>query len=110
MISASAIGGIAAVSFGMVMTPGPIMTYGVSRSVSQGRRAGLISPGGVVLGFLVHLTTAVAGTSALFPLVPTAYPARRLAGAGYLLWLAWPPSAPRPTRPSGPPGCPTSGR
>ncbi|WP_030275609.1 LysE family translocator [Streptomyces sp. NRRL B-24484] len=89
MISASAIGGIAAVSFGMVMTPGPNMIYCVSRSVSQGRRAGLISLGGVVLGFLVYLTAAVAGISALFALVPTAYLALKLAGAGYLLWLAW---------------------
>ncbi|PBC66192.1 threonine/homoserine/homoserine lactone efflux protein [Streptomyces sp. TLI_235] len=89
MISASAIGGIAAVSFGMVMTPGPNMIYVVSRSVSQGRRAGMISLGGVVLGFLTYLTAAVAGLSALFALVPTAYLALKLVGAGYLLWLAW---------------------
>ncbi|MEV4612746.1 LysE family translocator [Kitasatospora sp. NPDC049258] len=89
MVEATTLAGIAAVATGMVLTPGPNMIYLVSRSVSQGRRAGMISLGGVALGFLVYLLAATAGISALFALVPELYLALRVAGAGYLLWLAW---------------------
>ncbi len=45
-VSASAAGGMALTALGMVLTPGPNMIYLVSRSVSQGRLAGMISPPG----------------------------------------------------------------
>lgn len=89
MVEISAVLGIAAVAFGMVLTPGPNMIYLVSRSVSQGRRAGLISLAGVGVGFLVYLVAATAGIAAVFSLVPEIYLAIKLAGAGYLLWLAF---------------------
>ncbi|WP_371484668.1 LysE family translocator [Kitasatospora sp. NBC_00315] len=89
MVSAAATAGIAAVAFGMVLTPGPNMIYLVSRSVSQGRRAGLISLAGVGVGFLTYLVAATAGIATVFELVPEIYVAIKLAGAGYLLWLAW---------------------
>lgn len=89
MVSISAIVGIAVVAFGMVITPGPNMIYLVSRSVSQGYRAGLISLAGVGVGFLIYLVAATAGIAAVFSLVPEIYLALKLAGAGYLLWLAW---------------------
>jgi threonine/homoserine/homoserine lactone efflux protein len=81
--------GIAAVAIGLVLTPGPNMVYLVSRSVVQGRRAGLVSLLGVGAGFLVYLTAATAGIATVFVLVPPLYTAMKLAGAGYLLWLAW---------------------
>jgi threonine/homoserine/homoserine lactone efflux protein len=74
---------------GMVMTPGPNMIYLISRSIAQGRRAGFISLTGVALGFLTYMLAAAAGLSALFLAVPYAYDAVRLAGAAYLLYLAW---------------------
>ncbi len=77
------------VAFGMVLTPGPNMIYLVSRSIGQGRRAGLISLAGVALGFLVYLLAVSAGIATVFALVPEIYLAVKLAGAGYLLWLAW---------------------
>ncbi|MFF5126896.1 LysE family translocator [Streptomyces syringium] len=89
MVSISAIVGIAVVAFGMVITPGPNMIYLVSRSVSQGYRAGLVSLAGVGVGFLVYLVAATAGIAAVFSLVPEIYLALKLAGAAYLLWLAW---------------------
>ncbi|TDD17716.1 LysE family translocator [Nonomuraea diastatica] len=81
--------GIALVSLGMVLTPGPNMVYLISRSIAQGRRAGLISLAGVVLGFTVYLTATCLGLTAVFAYVPAAYTALKLAGAAYLLWLAW---------------------
>jgi threonine/homoserine/homoserine lactone efflux protein len=79
----------AATALVMVLTPGPNMIYLVSRSVSQGPRAGVVSLFGVVCAFLVHMTAAAAGLTALFLAVPLAYDALRIAGAAYLLYLAW---------------------
>ncbi|MDX6503961.1 MAG: hypothetical protein QOE29_1086 [Gaiellaceae bacterium] len=81
--------GIAAVALGLVLTPGPNMIYLVSRSITQGRRAGLISLLGVAAGFFVYLVAATAGIATVFALVPPLYTALKLAGAAYLLWLAW---------------------
>lgn len=79
----------ALVALGMVLTPGPNMVYLISRSISQGRVAGLVSLGGVVLGFVFYMFCAAFGITALVFAVPYAYDAIRLAGAIYLLWLAW---------------------
>ncbi|HEY6922681.1 MAG TPA: LysE family translocator [Steroidobacteraceae bacterium] len=79
----------ALVALGLVLTPGPNMMYLVSRSICQGRKAGLISLGGVGLGFLVYMLAAALGITALLFAVPLAYDALRLTGAAYLLFLAW---------------------
>ena len=81
--------GFALVALGMVLTPGPNMIYLISRSITQGRIAGLISLGGVALGFVVYMLCAAFGITALLFAVPYAYDTLRLAGAAYLLWLAW---------------------
>jgi len=77
------------VALGLVITPGPNMIYLVSRSLSQGPRAGLVSLIGVGLGFIIYMLLAAFGITAIFVAVPYAYDALRLAGAGYLLYLAW---------------------
>lgn len=79
----------AAVALGMVLTPGPNMIYLLSRSITQGRLAGLISLGGVALGFVFYMLCSAFGITALLFAVPYAYDALRFAGAAYLLWLAW---------------------
>ncbi|MBB5460180.1 LysE family translocator [Paraburkholderia sp. Cpub6] len=80
--------GFGFVALGIVLTPGPNMIYLVSRSICQGRVAGLISLGGVALGFVVYMLCAALGITALLLSVPFAYDALRLGGALYLLWLA----------------------
>ncbi|GJE61238.1 LysE family translocator [Methylobacterium trifolii] len=89
----------ALVSLGMVLTPGPNMVYLVSRSLSQGPRAGLVSLGGVALGFVVYMLCAAFGITALLLAVPFAYDALRFAGALYLLHLAWQAVRPGGTSP-----------
>ncbi|WP_371526506.1 LysE family translocator [Streptomyces sp. NBC_01283] len=89
MIGMNAVLGVAVVSLGMVLTPGPNMMYLVSRSITQGRRAGAVSLAGVAVGFLIYLTAANLGLSVVFLAVPQLYLAVKLAGAGYLAWLAW---------------------
>ncbi len=73
----------------LVLTPGPNMVYCVSRSLTQGPRAGLLSLAGVVAGFGVHLLATALGVSALLVAVPLAFDVLRIAGAAYLLWMAW---------------------
>lgn len=77
------------ICLGMVLTPGPNMIYLISRSICQGRVAGLISLGGVALGFMVYMLCAALGITALLMAVPFAYDALKLGGALYLLYLAW---------------------
>jgi len=77
------------VALGMVLTPGPNMVYLISRSICQGRVAGLISLGGVALGFVFYMLCAAFGITALVMAVPFAYDSLRFAGAIYLLYLAW---------------------
>ncbi|KAA0949774.1 MULTISPECIES: LysE family translocator [unclassified Pseudomonas] len=79
----------AAASLLLVLTPGPNMIYLISRSICQGRKAGVTSLLGVVAGFFVHLFAAAVGLTAVFLAVPMAYEALKWAGALYLLWLAW---------------------
>src|SRR3546814_19911282 len=64
------------------------------RSISQGRRAGLISLGGVATGFLVYLTATCAGLTAVLFAVPTVFTAVKIGGALYLAYLAWSPLRP----------------
>ncbi|WP_322099697.1 LysE family translocator [Aquibaculum arenosum] len=78
----------ALIALGMVLTPGPNMVYLISRSICQGRMAGLISLGGVALGFVFYMMCAALGITAVVMAVPFAYDALRFAGALYLLYLA----------------------
>lgn len=73
----------------IVLTPGPNMIYVISRSICQGRKAGVISLLGVMAGFLVHMFAAALGLTALFMAVPLAYELLKWAGAAYLLYMAW---------------------
>jgi len=73
----------------LVLTPGPNMIYCISRTLCQGRGAGLVSLSGVALGFVVHLLAASFGLTALLLAVPLAFDAIKVAGAAYLLWMAW---------------------
>jgi threonine/homoserine/homoserine lactone efflux protein len=65
------------------------MIYLISRSIAQGRKAGLLSLLGVAAGFFGYLLLTCLGLAAVFAVVPTAYVALKWAGAAYLLWLAW---------------------
>jgi len=77
------------VILGLAVTPGPNMIYLISRSIAQGRTAGIVSLGGSALGFVVYTACAAFGITALLMAVPMAYEALRIAGAAYLMFLAW---------------------
>jgi len=71
----------------LLVIPGPAVLYIVTRSVDQGRAAGLASVCGVHVGTLVHVAAAALGLSALLVSSATAYDAVRWLGAAYLVWL-----------------------
>ena len=89
MPATSSLLGFALISLGLVLTPGPNMIYLISRSITQGPAAGIVSLGGVALGFVFYMLCAAFGITALLLAVPYAYDALRFAGAAYLLWMAW---------------------
>ncbi|MDQ1446232.1 MAG: hypothetical protein QOI20_2696 [Acidimicrobiaceae bacterium] len=71
----------------LLVIPGPAVLYITTRSVSQGRAAGLASVLGVHTGSLVHIAAATAGLSAVLVSSAAAYHTVKYAGAAYLLWL-----------------------
>ncbi|HEV2870734.1 MAG TPA: LysE family translocator [Actinomycetota bacterium] len=71
----------------LLVIPGPAVLYIVTRSVDQGRAAGLTSVCGVHVGTLVHVAAAALGLSALLVSSATAYDTVRWLGAAYLVWL-----------------------
>ena len=71
----------------LLVVPGPAVLYIVTRSVDQGRAAGLVSVAGIHVGTLVHVAAAAAGLSALLVSSAAAYTALRWAGAAYLIVL-----------------------
>ncbi|MEH3075057.1 MAG: LysE family translocator [Quadrisphaera sp.] len=89
MISLAAATGVAVVALGVVLSPGPNMVFLLSRTVTQGRRAGAWGLLGVALGFGVYLLATVAGLAGLFQAVPVAFEVVKVAGALYLGWLAF---------------------
>jgi len=73
----------------MVLSPGPNMIYLVSRTLSQGKKAGIISLIGVMFGFLFHILMVSFGLTAIFFAVPYAFVVVKIFGVGYLLYLAY---------------------
>ena len=77
----------AAAALALLAVPGPAVLYIVTRSIHQGKRAGLVSVLGIHLGTLVHITAATAGLSALLVSSASAFAAVKYAGAAYLIGL-----------------------
>ena len=73
----------------LVLTPGPNLMYLISRTLCQGRTAGIVSLAGTTSGMLFYALAAAFGLTAVFVAVPVLFDIVRWAGAAYLLWLAW---------------------
>ena len=71
----------------LAVTPGPAVFYIVTRSLSQGRRAGLASVAGVGLGNLGNSIGASVGLAALFAVSSLAFYVVKYAGAAYLIYI-----------------------
>lgn len=71
----------------LLLIPGPAVLYIVGRSVEHGRRAGLVSIGGIHAATLVHVAAAALGLSAVLASSAMAFGVVKYAGAAYLIWL-----------------------
>jgi len=78
-----------AASLILAATPGADMALFLSRTLSGGRAQGFAAQAGANLGLVVHSLGAALGLSALLAASSNAYEAVKIAGALYLLWLAW---------------------
>lgn len=73
----------------LCLTPGPDNVFVLLQSALHGRRAGLSVVLGLCTGLLVHTSAVALGLAALVAASETAFTVLKLAGAAYLLWLAW---------------------
>ncbi len=79
----------AGATFVLAITPGPDMALQLSRAIHYGRAHGLAAAAGAMSGILVHTSLVAFGISALILISPPAFLALKIAGAVYLLWLAY---------------------
>jgi threonine/homoserine/homoserine lactone efflux protein len=78
-----------AAALALNLTPGADMTYVIARSATQGRAAGLAASFGVSLGSLCHALLAAFGVAVLVAHSDAAFLTIKIAGALYLLFLAF---------------------
>ena len=76
-------------AFVLAITPGPDMALQMSRAINYGRAHGFATAAGAMTGIVVHTTLVALGISVLIVAAPTAFWVLKIAGAIYLLWLAY---------------------
>ncbi|NUT41245.1 MAG: LysE family translocator [Thermoactinospora sp.] len=76
-----------AATLALLVVPGPAVVYIVTRSVAQGRAAGLVSVAGIHAGSIVHVVAAALGISALLAASATAFTIVKVLGVAYLVYL-----------------------
>jgi threonine/homoserine/homoserine lactone efflux protein len=77
----------AGASLALLIVPGPSVLYIVTRSIDQGRSAGLVSVLGIHTGTIVHVAAAALGLSAILASSAVSFQVVKYAGAAYLIWL-----------------------
>ena len=76
-------------AFIIAITPGPDMALQMSRAINHGFWHGITCGMGAMSGIVVHTTLAALGISVLIVAAPPLFLALKIAGAVYLIWLAW---------------------
>ena len=71
----------------ILLIPGHAVLYVVTRSVGQGRAAGIVSALGLGLGNMFHVVAAALGLSALVASSAVAFSAIKYVGAAYLVFI-----------------------
>lgn len=71
------------------LSPGPDNVFVLMQSATHGRKAGLLVTLGLCTGLLGHTAAVALGLAAILAASATAFTLLKLAGAGYLLYLAW---------------------
>jgi threonine/homoserine/homoserine lactone efflux protein len=71
------------------LTPGPAVLLVTTSSLRYGFRSSLQAAIGVCVANLVWVALAASGVSALARALPAAFLASKVAGIGYIVWIAW---------------------
>lgn len=87
MPSASTLVLFAVAALALIAIPGPNMIYIATRSMSEGRSAGITSALGLLTGTAINVVAAAVGLSALIASSDLAYDVIRYTGAAYLVFL-----------------------
>lgn len=89
MLEPAKFGLFAAISWALILAPGPDMLYVITRGMAHGRRAGIVSAVGVICGILVHTTAAALGITLIFQTSAFAFLVVKYLGAIYLIYLGF---------------------
>ncbi|WP_332698599.1 LysE family translocator [Halalkalibacter lacteus] len=73
----------------LTLMPGPDILFVIAQSISQNKKAGIVTGLGLCSGLTVHITAATLGISAIIYQSALAFAVVKYAGAVYLLFLAW---------------------
>jgi threonine/homoserine/homoserine lactone efflux protein len=76
-------------STALALAPGPDNIFVLTQSAVHGRMAGIVVTLGLMTGVVVHSALVAIGVAAIFLTSAAAFTALKLAGAGYLVYLAW---------------------
>ncbi len=87
MIGIKDFGLFIALSWILIITPGPDVLYVLTRGISNGRKAGLISAAGITLGIFVHTIFAALGLSIILKTSAIAFAIVKFIGASYLIYI-----------------------
>jgi threonine/homoserine/homoserine lactone efflux protein len=71
----------------IVIAPGPDMAYMLTRTIAQGRKAGVVAAIGINAGAYIHVLAAVLGLSAILTTSSVAFSVEKWVGACYLVWI-----------------------
>lgn len=69
------------------LTPGIDTIYILTRSISQGKKAGLVSVAGIMSGCIIHVLCAAFGLSLILSTSVLIFSLVKWAGAGYLIYI-----------------------
>ena len=86
MPPAESVAAFAALSFALIVVPGPSVMFVVSRAVALGRRAALLTVAGNAAGVYVQVLLVAVGLGVIVERSVLAFNAVKLLGAGYLVW------------------------
>ena len=87
MPTSTSLAGFAALSFALIVVPGPSVMFVISRGVTLGRRAALLTVLGNAAGIYLQVVLVALGLGAVVERSAGLFTAVKLVGAGYLMWL-----------------------
>lgn len=87
MVDPGSLAAFAVTAFLLIVVPGPSVLFVISRGVTLGRKAALLTVAGNAAGVMAMVVVVAAGLGAVLERSAVLFDAIRFAGAGYLVYL-----------------------